>query len=173
VNKALHLLSFKIGWALCLWAAITQWPLFSWLIGLGLLTVNISLQKRRRISICKVLTVLLLGPVFELVNLHLFLYQFPLNPAWHPPMWLLAFWPVFALMFIEWIDAIAHKPLWWHFLLGVSGGLGYYGGEWAQLIAFNEPKVLTVSIFCALWAVEYILIMKATVWVGKLSFLQD
>ena len=172
MNKVFHFLSFGLGWALCLWAAIAQWPLFSWMVSLGLLTVNISLQERRRISIAKVLVVLLLGFVFELVNRHLGFYEFPKNEAWYPPSWLLAFWPAFSLLFMEILDDLASRPLWSHFLIGLSGGAVYFCGEYVNLIRFHEPKIVTFSLFCVLWSVEYILLVKLSRAAGRLWFLQ-
>ena len=173
MNKVLHLFSFNIGWSLCVWAAVAQWPLFSWMVGLGLVIVNIAVQPRRRIAIGKVLTVIALGSLMELFNLQLGLYTFPKDPSWHPPAWLFAFWPVFSLMFIDFIEGISRKPLWIHFIIGVIGGAGYYCGEWIGLITFREPKMISLALFSTIWAIEYILLMKATVAVGKFSFLQD
>ncbi len=172
MNKALHLFSFGLGWVLCFWAAIAQWPRLSWMISLGLLVVNIAIQERRRISISKILVVLTLGFVIELVNRHVGLYEFPKNHAWYPPSWLLAFWPIFALLFMDVIGSSSPRPLWWNFIFGVVGGLAYYAGEWANLIHFNDPKAVTIPLFCILWSCEYILLVKLTRIAGRLSFLQ-
>lgn len=151
---------------------MAQWPRLSWMISLGLLVVNISLQERRRISISKVLVVLVLGFVFELVNMHVGFYEFPKSHTWYPPSWLLAFWPVFALLFMDIIGSSAKKPFGWNFLFGLIGGGLYYLADWANLIHFHDPKAVTFALFCVLWSLEYILLVKLTRMAGRLSFLQ-
>lgn len=172
MSKALHLFSFGLGWALCFWAAMAQWPRLSWMMSLGLLVITISLQERRRISISKVLVVLCLGFIFELVNMHVGFYEFPKSHSWYPPSWLLAFWPVFALLFMDVIGTSSKRPLWWNFLFGLLGGGFYFLGEWANLIRFHEPKALTFALFCILWSCEYVLLVKLSRIAGRLSFLQ-
>jgi hypothetical protein len=173
VNKTLSLLSFKIGWALCIWAAIAHHASYAWLTGLALLTINISVQKKRRVALAKVGTAIFLGFAAEIINMHLGFYEFPNTDSIFPPLWLLAFWPVFSLLFIEFLDLFKHKPLWFHFLVGVTGAAGYYCGQWVNLILFKEPLLISLGLFCIVWSLQYIAIMKATEFVGKMSFLRD
>ncbi len=172
MNKTLNLISFKIGWALCIWAAVIHQPLFSWLAGFALLTINISVQKKRRISIAKVTTVMALGFFFETLNQHLGFYVFPEHASFFPPSWLLAFWPAFSLLFIDFMDVFMYKPVWFHLAVGITGAAGYYCGEWSQLLMFSRPLTLSLSLFCLVWAVQYLTIVKAATFVGRRSFLQ-
>ncbi|MBY0383938.1 DUF2878 family protein [bacterium] len=170
MNKSLNLLSFKIGWALCIWAAMLQQPLLSWLCGLGLLTINISVQKKRRRALLKVFVAILLGVCFETLNQHIGFYTFPNHSSFFPPLWLLAFWPVFSLLFIEFLDLFATKPFWFHLLIGFTGGLGYYCGQWANLLVFQSPNSPWLIAFSITWAVQYFLIVKAVSLVERLVF---
>lgn len=170
MNKTLNLLSFKIGWALCIWAAIQNQPMLSWLAGLALVTINISVQKKRRISLAKVICALILGFSFETLNSHLGFYSFPNHSGLLPPSWLMAFWPVFSLLFIEFMDVFETKPVWFHLLVGVSGALGYYCGQWINLIHFNEPLTYSLGLFCFAWSIQYLLIVKTTSLVGRKAF---
>jgi Protein of unknown function (DUF2878) len=170
VNKTLNLISFKIGWDLCIWAAIQHQAMLSWLAGCALVTINISVQKKRRISLAKVVCVLALGFSFETLNAHLGFYTFPNHYSFLPPSWLMAFWPAFSLLFIEFMDVFDTKPFWFHLLVGVTGALGYYCGEWINLIHFREPVSYSLGFFCAVWALEYLVIVKTTSLVGRKAF---
>ncbi len=122
MNKTLHLISFKIGWAVCLWAASQNYSsLIPWLCGIGLVAINVSVQKKRRLALAKVFTVIFFGFLFEWLNQNLGFYFFPNHNSLLPPLWLLSFWPVFSLLFIEFLDHYANKPLWFHLLIGVVG----------------------------------------------------
>ena len=170
MNKSLNLLSFKIGWALCIWAAMLQQPLLSWLCGLGLLTINISVQTKRRVVLLRVFTVIALGLFFETLNQHIGFYTFPRHTSFLPPLWLLAFWPTFSLLFIEFLDLFATKPFWFHLLVGFTAGLGYYCGQWAGLLIFTEPNIPWLTAFSLTWALQYLLIVKAVSLVEQLVF---
>lgn len=168
MNKTLHLVSFKIGWAVCLWAASQNYSsLIPWLCGVGLVAINVSVQKKRRLALAKVFTVVGCGVLFELINQHLGFYNFPQQTSFFPPLWLLSFWPVFSLLFIEFLDRYASKPLWFHLVVGITGAAGYYCGEWFNLIAFQRPLEIYLSVFCLVWAFEYYFIVKAVQIVSR------
>ncbi len=161
MNKTLNVISFKIGWAVCLWAASQNYSwLIPWLCGVGLVAINVSVQKKRRLALAKVFTVVVFGFLFELLNQHLGFYEFPNHNSFFPPLWLLSFWPVFSLLFIEFIDGYANKPLWFHLLIGVSGAVGYFFGEYAGLIIFERPLEIYLTLFCLVWAFQYFFIVK-------------
>lgn len=170
MNKTLNLISFNIGWALCIWAAIQNQPLLSWLAGCALVTINISVQKKRRVSLAKVMSVLILGFSFETLNAHLGFYSFPHHTSFLPPTWLMAFWPTLSLLFIEFMDLFETKPIWFHLLVGAVAALGYYCGEWLHLIHFREPVSYSLGFFCIAWSLEYLLIVKTTSLVGRKAF---
>jgi Protein of unknown function (DUF2878) len=168
VNKALNVLSFAIGWGVCLWAATQNYSwLIPWLGGVGIVAINVSVQKKRRLALAKVFTVVVLGFFFEWMNQHIGFYAFNDHHSIFPPLWLLSFWPVFSLLFIEFFDRYANEPLWVHLLFGSSAALGYYCGEWFQLITFQRPIEIYLALFCLVWAFQYFFIVKAVQFVRR------
>ena len=151
---------FKIGWAVCLWSAVSKQPAFTLWTSLGSLSILIYFSTNKRADVLKMVLVLFFGPVIEAVNLQLGFYHLTLANSY--PLWLISFWPVFAILFFSVIKLFYGKNIYTNALVGFSGGLGYFCGQWLGLLKFNEPTLVSLVCFSVVWALEFLILLWAS-----------
>lgn len=167
MKYVIHLLLFFISWGACVFGALNGATWLSFCTSVVCLTLAILLTSpKRRIDVLKVAFIIPLGVGFEFINEMLPLYTF-VPESKYPPTWMLCFWPAFSILFIESLEFLYYRNIVVKFIFGFLGGASYWAGEYLDLIQFREDKMMTMGIFAAIWAVQFLLILRITQYIDR------
>lgn len=161
-----EIICFKLSWAVALWSAVENQPLISLAIAMIILSSQLIVSVHQKQDLLKLMAVVLGGACLEVLNRFLGFYDFSPSQKM-PPLWLLAFWPTFAILFFSFVPLLYHKSRWTQWFLGFTGGLGYFAGEWIHRMNFYEPKELSLLLFSALWGLEFMLLVAVCKKIDK------
>lgn len=131
------------------------------------LTLAVLLSSpRRRIDFLKVGLVIALGIFFEFFNEWMPFYHFVPNSKF-PPIWILCFWPAFSILFIETLKPLYYRNFFIRYGAGLLGGMTYWSGDYLGLIQFQDDRNLTMGAFVALWAVQFVLLLRVSQYIDR------
>ncbi|MBW8191922.1 DUF2878 domain-containing protein [Neiella marina] len=155
----LNVASFQLCWFSLLLIGDQAVPwVIAWLIG------HWSLSSSARSDRYLMGVFAALGLVAESFHLHSGVLILPNHAGPVPPLWLIAFWPLFATLLNHSLRWLVAKPLLGSALAGAGGWASYYAG--AQ-IAGGELTSSTSFIIAIEWAILFYL---SATWLVPKSF---
>ncbi len=167
MNYVIHIFLFIVSWGACVFGAMNGAPWLSFGVSATCLTLAVLLSSpRRRVDFLKVGLVIFIGVVCEYFNELLPFYKF-IPESKYPPVWILCFWPAFSILFIETLEPLYRRNFFVRYAAGLLGGMTYWSGEQLGLIQFEPEKALTMGAFAALWAVQFVLILKVAHFIDR------
>lgn len=163
----IHIFLFVLSWGACVFGALNGAPWLSFGVSATCLTLAVLLSSpRRRVDFLKVGLVIFLGVGFEFFNELMPFYQF-IPESKYPPVWMLCFWPAFSILFIETLKPLYYRNFVFRYGAGLLGGMTYWSGEYLGLIEFLPEKSLTMGAFAALWAVQFVLLLRVAHFIDR------
>jgi len=153
--KLANFAGLQIVWFACVLGAAHDKAWAGWLAGLVFVAFHFTWIRDRRPDTLVAAAALLLGAVYETLNLATGVYTTTTDvfPAPAPPSWLLVLWVTFAL-------AIRHSMRWMRgrYLVGallgaIAGPLSWRGGAALGAVAFGDPKVPWWLTFGIEWGI--------------------
>lgn len=159
-KKLINVVSFNLAWFGCAYAASANNGDLAMLVALATVFLNLLfVSQNRRVDLIKAITCFTVGFFFEYLNMRLpfFKYRLPMDI---PPLWMLAFWPLMAVLFYESFRFLFQAPWYYGFSMGIIGGLGYYSAQTIGQLTFNDPMILSLAGFSVVWAIEFLVIIS-------------
>lgn len=163
----IHLFLFSLSWGACVFGALNGATWLSFGISATCLTLAVLLSSpRRRVDFFKVGVVITMGIFFEFFNEVMPFYRF-IPESKYPPIWMWCFWLAISILFIETLKPLYYRNFFYRYSVGLLGGMSYWVGDHLGLLQFDPDKMLTMGAFAALWAVQFVLILKVSHFIDR------